>query len=268
MKYARIAVVITILSVIFVLTYGANSGHAQRKPPPPRDGQAPPPPDTASSGQRGSGSSGEAVHVSTSSATSGSVAMKGEAWADNWFAFYLGDTLVVEDSVPITTERSFNAEAFTFHADYPMMLNLVIKDFKENDSGLEYIGTQRQQMGDGGFIAQFTDTATGEVVAVTNAGWKCLVVHEAPLDTRCAKNANPVAGQAPCDFVALDEPEGWKSLDFDDDSWQNATEYTTSQVRPKDGYNQISWDRNAGLIWTSDLETHNTILCRRKLEKP
>ncbi|MCP4404023.1 MAG: PEBP family protein [bacterium] len=208
------------------------------------------------------------MHVSATSATSGSVTIKAEAWADNWFAFYLGDTLVLEDSVPIATERSFNAEVFTFQADYPMMLNLVLKDFKENDSGLEYIGTRKQQMGDGGFIAQFTDTSTGEVVAATDTEWKCLLIHEAPLNKSCANEAKPVAGRAPCDFIALDDPGGWKALDFDDSSWKNATEYAAAQVKPKDGYDRISWDRKAKLIWGSDLETHNTILCRLKLEKP
>ena len=90
----------------------------------------------------------------------GASSIRGEVWADNWFAFYLGDRPIVEDSVSIGTERSFNAEAFVFNADYPLQLNFVAKDFKENDTGLEYIGRGNQQMGDGGLIAQFTDTAT------------------------------------------------------------------------------------------------------------
>ena len=47
------------------------------------------------------------------------------------------DALLVEDSESITTERSFNAERFSFEADYPLVLNFVVKDFKEDDSGLE-----------------------------------------------------------------------------------------------------------------------------------
>ena len=43
--------------------------------------------------------------------TPGAVSIRGEVWADNWFAFYLGDRRIIEDSIPITTERSFNAEA-------------------------------------------------------------------------------------------------------------------------------------------------------------
>lgn len=36
---------------------------------------------------------------------------RADVWADNWFAMYIGDRLVAEDSVPIITERSFNAES-------------------------------------------------------------------------------------------------------------------------------------------------------------
>ena len=114
--------------------------------------------------------------------TPGAVSIRGEVWADNWFAFYLGERLIVEDSTPITTERSFNAEAFVFNADYPLQLNVVAKGFKQDDTGLEYIGRSNQQMGDGGLIAQFTDVATGATVAVTNTDWRCLLIHDAPLD--------------------------------------------------------------------------------------
>jgi len=72
--------------------------------------------------------------------------------ADNWFEMRINGKLVAEDSVPITTERSFNAESFTFEAERPFLIALVAKDFKENDTGLEYIRTNRQQMGDGGVI--------------------------------------------------------------------------------------------------------------------
>ena len=75
-----------------------------------------------------------------------------DVWADNWFEMRINGKLVAEDSVPITTERSFNAESFTFEAERPFLIALVAKDFKENDTGLEYIRTNRQQMGDGGVI--------------------------------------------------------------------------------------------------------------------
>ena len=195
--------------------------------------------------------------------TEGASTFKMEVWADNWVAAYLGDTLIVEDSVSISTERSFNAEAVTFNANYPLHLNFILKDFKENDTGLEYIGAGNQQMGDGGFIMQLTDTSSGAVVAVSNAdSWACTVIHEAPLDKSCEDESNPVAGTAPCDFTDSGEPEGWKAFDFDDSSWTAATVHSAISVKPKGGYDQISWNANAKIIWGPDLETNNTVLCR------
>ena len=197
--------------------------------------------------------------------TSGELTIKGEVWADNWFAFYSGSRLIIEDSVPITTERSFNAESFIFKADYPLSINFIVKDFKENDTGLEYIGSSRQQMGDGGFIAQFTDLKTGKIIAVTDSDWKCKVIHEAPLDTSCANESDPQSGKSPCEFTAQEEPRDWKENDFDDSGWKNATTHAESSVRPKDGYDQLNWDQNSKLIWTDNLVTHNTILCRTQI---
>ncbi len=185
-----------------------------------------------------------------------------EAWGDNWFAAYLGEELIVEDSVSITTERSFNSETATFEASYPLQLNFILKDFIENDTGLEYIGSNRQQMGDGGFIMQLTDLGSGEVVAVSNGEWACTVIHEAPLDKSCEREANPVAGVAPCTYNISDEPEGWMSADFDDTTWTATTVHSAASVDPKQGYDDISWDDSAEFVWGPDLETNNTLLCR------
>ena len=184
-----------------------------------------------------------------------------DVWVDNWFAFYLNDRHVAEDHVPITTERSFNAESFTFSAERPFALNFVVKDYKQNDTGLEYIGTPRQQMGDGGFIAQFSD-ASGKPVAVTNTDWRCLVIHNAPADPSCAREKHPVAGQGPCAFTKIPEPAGWTALGFDDSAWPKATEHSAHEVGPKGGYDQIRWNRDAQFIWGPDLKTNNTLLCR------
>jgi len=198
----------------------------------------------------------------------GELTFKLEAWADNWFAAYLENDLIIEDSVSINTERSFNAETTTFSASYPLQLNFILKDFKENDTGLEYIGESNQQMGDGGFIAQITDTGSNEVIAVSNADWKCEVLHEAPLNKSCESESNPIAGSGPCTFYSSEEPDDWKDSSFDDSSWDNATEHSEAAVSPKDGYDDISWNENAELIWASDLETANTLICRITIEQP
>ncbi|MGA9278717.1 PEBP family protein [Ilumatobacter sp.] len=182
-----------------------------------------------------------------------------EVWADNWSAVYVNGALIGEDSVPITTERSFNAETFTFDATYPFTIAIEAKDFKETDSGIEYIGEQNQQMGDGGIIAQITDTSTGETVAGTDSEWKALVVHQAPLNTDCELDAEP---DETCEFLILETPADWASADFDDSDWTNATVWSAADVDPKDGYNEITWDPSAQLIWGTDLEVDNTVLLR------
>jgi hypothetical protein len=44
----------------------------------------------------------------------------------------------------------------------------MVRDFTENSSGLEYIGKQNQQIGDGGAIAQIRDLSTNKIIAATD----------------------------------------------------------------------------------------------------
>ncbi|MEM5496941.1 YHYH protein [Paraglaciecola mesophila] len=219
-------------------------------------------------GSQSAASQPSTTRVNTNPAINGEHNLKLEAWADNWFAAYVGEQLLIEDSVSITTERSFNAESISFSADYPIQLNLIIKDFKQNDTGLEYIGAKNQQMGDGGFIMQLTDTDTNNVVAVSNKSWKCEVLHKAPLNKLCEDESNPVAGQGSCTFMSKEAPKNWLQSEFDDTNWPHATEHNFSAVGPKDGYDEINWDKNAQFIWGDDLETDNTLICRATIEQP
>ena len=77
-----------------------------------------------------------------------------DVWADNWFEMRINGETVAEDSVPASTERSFNAESFSFDADRPFVIGVVAMDYRQDDTGLEYIGTDRQQMGDGAQVAK------------------------------------------------------------------------------------------------------------------
>lgn len=197
-----------------------------------------------------------------SSTTLGSAeTFSADVWADNWFEMRINGAQVAEDSVPITTERSFNSESFEFQAERPFVIGLVAKDFKENDTGLEYIGSRKQQMGDGGVIVQIKDVS-GQTVVVSNADWQCFVTHTAPLNKSCERSSNPVAGQGDCGFETLEEPAGWDIAGFDTTDWPDAEVYSEDQVGPKDGYDRIRWDRDAKLIWGPDLEQSNTVLCR------
>lgn len=188
-----------------------------------------------------------------------------DVWVDNWFALYADGRKVAEDQVSLSTERSFNAESFSFEAKRPVTLALIAKDFKENDTGLEYIGTRKQQMGDGGAILQIRDSQ-GRTVMVSDKDWKCSVIHEAPINKACEKAKTPRPGQGFCRFRSSEPPRGWTAAYFDDSSWLDATEYSKRKVRPKGGYDRIDWHRSAEFIWGPDLETNNTIICRATIK--
>jgi hypothetical protein len=194
--------------------------------------------------------------------TPGASQFKAEVWADNWFSMFVNGVAVGEDSVPITTERSFNSETFTFAATYPFTLAVVAKDFKQTNSGLEYIGKPNQQMGDGGFIAQITDTTSGKVVAVTDASWKVLSIQRAPLNPSCEHDPEP---DKTCQSMALAEPANWTAVDFNDGAWTSSTIWSAAEVGPKDGYNNITWNPSAKFVWATDLHIDNTILLRLKV---
>ena len=123
-------------------------------------------------------------------------------------------------------------------------------------------------MGDGGFIMQLTHISSGEVVAVSNAGWACTVIHEAPLDKTCESESNPVAGVAPCGYNDIGEPQNWKAVDYDDSEWTATTVHSANAVDPKIGYDDVNWASEAAFIWGPDLETDNTVLCRVTIEAP
>jgi hypothetical protein len=199
------------------------------------------------------------LSVGCSAADSDTHTIRADIWADNWFALYAGDELVIEDSVPYNTERSFNKESLEFDVELPAQLSFVIKDFKENDTGLEYIGTSRQQIGDGGFSAQFFDAAKNELLAVSDSDWRCITIHQAPLNRSCVRSSTP---ENDCGSQIGEEPEGWKRASFDDSDWPNAVEHTAQDVRPRHGYEEVSWHTETRLIWTDSLETDNTVLCR------
>lgn len=205
------------------------------------------------------------LSVGCSAADSDTPAIKADIWADNWFAFYIGEELVKEDSVPYNTERSFNRESFEFDIELPAQLTFVIKDFKENDTGLEYIGSPRVQIGDGGFAAQFFDASTNELLAVSNSDWRCITIHQAPLNKSCVSSSSP---EHDCQSKIDAEPAGWRDAGFDDSEWANAIEHSVQAVRPRHGYDEVDWHSDMNLIWTQDLEIDNTILCRATIPAP
>jgi len=192
-----------------------------------------------------------------------SIAFQAEVWADNWFSLYINGKKVGEDSVPITTEKSFNSEKIKFSATYPLTIGVIAKDFTENSSGLEYIGKQNQQIGDAGIIFQIREVSSGKVVAYSGRDWKVFTVNKAPLNPECVSSTNPTYD---CKYSNATIPTTWASATYNDSSWKNATEFSKETVGVKEGYFDYAWAPGAALVWSADLKLDNTILLRKVLK--
>lgn len=198
-------------------------------------------------------------------AVSKSVNFQAEVWADNWFALYINGKKVGEDSVPITTEKSFNSEKIKFSATYPLTIGVIAKDFTANASGLEYVGKPNQQIGDGGIIFQIREVSSGKVIAFSGRDWKVLTINKAPLNPECVSSSAP---NVDCKFSNTAIPALWTSSSYKDSSWKNATEYSKESVGAKEGYFDFTWTPGSALVWSSDLKLDNTILIRKIVLTP
>lgn len=186
-----------------------------------------------------------------------------EIWVDNWFALYINGKKIAEDSVPLTTERSFNSEKVKFSAALPFTVGLLAKDFTENASGLEYIGKPNQQIGDGGAIMQIREVSTQRVVAATDETWRVLVLARAPLNPECVKSSQPVSE---CMHQTWVTPKNWATNSFKDSTWKLAKVFTREEVGVKEGFYDFTWDQSAQLVWSSDLKLDNSLLIRKVIK--
>lgn len=170
--------------------------------------------------------------------------IQASVYADNWFALYINGKLVAVDPVDFLPHNEVRVQLLP---EYPMTIAVLAKDNANPATGLEY-GTR---IGDAGFILKFSDGT------VTNAQWKAKAYFTGPLD---GDVANPQVRNTPL-------PANWYAPDFDDSSWENATEYAETDVRPDGDYSAGDFS-GAQFIWTSDLALDNTVAFRYRVEKP
>jgi phosphatidylethanolamine-binding protein (PEBP) family uncharacterized protein len=170
--------------------------------------------------------------------------MKLNVYADNWFMLYVNGRLVAVDPIQFTPH---NVVSVDFLPEYPMTIAVLAKDNADPKTGMEY-GTN---IGDAGFCLKFADGT------VTNATWK-------------AKNFfhGPVNGDTTSPKVILEPlPANWWAVDFDDQAWKQAKEYTVEEVDPKQPYFDNDFE-GAKFIWSDDIALDNTVIFRTKIEKP
>ena len=170
--------------------------------------------------------------------------IKGAMYADNWFALYVNGKLIAVDSIDFLPH---NVVAIDLLPEYPMTIAVMAKDNADPRTGMEY----GNHIGDGGFILKFGDGT------VTSAAWKAKCFFRGPLNH---DTANPKVEHTPI-------PANWFAVDFDDSSWERATEYSEERVNPKEPYYKADF-QGAKFIWTGDLDLDNTIIFRTRVEKP
>jgi len=164
-------------------------------------------------------------------------------YADNWFALFVNGKQVAVDSIDFLPH---NVVAIDLLPEYPMTIAVLAKDNADPATGCEY----GRQIGDGGFILRFADGT------VTDASWKAKCFFHGPIDRDVAA---PKVRSEPI-------PKQWFAVDFDDSSWDQATEYTQERIDPKEPFFQHDFSQ-ARWIWTSDLDLDNTVILRKRVEK-
>ena len=170
--------------------------------------------------------------------------IKGAMYADNWFALYVNGKLVAVDSIDFLPH---NVVAIDLLPEYPMTIAVIAKDNADPKTACEY----GRSIGDGGFILKFADGT------VTDSSWKAMCVFHGPIDR---DTTNPKVRSTPL-------PENWFAVDFDDSKWANATEWPEDRIQPKQPFFEHDF-KGAKWIWTGDLDLDNTVLFRKKIERP
>jgi hypothetical protein len=206
-------------------------------------------------------------------------------YADNWFEFYVNGVKVKEDPLDYTP---YNAVKFTFEVPQTGIRLYAVKasDFT-TESGYEYTGTSKPQLGEGSLRMVFSDGT------ISDNKWRCMTTSYGPTNSSITAGCNSNNLSA-CKLQLTEEPVNWYSKSFDDSKWQAATLFpeqefpfetpnyskgqcgiiidpltrvditpstkTTTEEECQNPKKQ-SWG-SSQFIWQPDLKRDNTILCR------
>lgn len=168
----------------------------------------------------------------------------GAIYADNWFALYINGRLTAVDPIAFLPHNVVSVDLLP---EYPMTIAIIAHDNADPKTGLEY----GDHIGDAGLVLKFADGT------VTDATWKVKVIERGPIG---GDVKNPRTETEP-------RPANWFAPDFDDSQWENATTFTEAQVNPKQSYFEHDF-KGAQFIWSREIGLDNTVLFRKRIEKP
>lgn len=199
-------------------------------------------------------------------------------FADNYFEMYINGVPVGKDPVPFT---EFNSNVVQFRVDSPFTVAMLLVDWEENlGTGTEDNRGNPYHPGDGGLVAVFKNS-NGDIISVTDAGWKAQTYYTAPLtDITCLEESGTSRLSSTCSTDAPSSaesisgahwarPDGWILEEFDDSSWPSASTFTNETVGVD---NKLSYTNfinifddptdDAAFIWASNLILDNEVIVR------
>ncbi len=188
----------------------------------------------------------------------------GYLFGDNYYELYVNGTIVARDPIGFVP---FNSGVVRFKAKRPLTYAVKLVDWGTHlGVGMEY---DRWNVGDGGFIARFSDgTETG-------AEWKCRAHYISPIENRSCVGPGPDSSACPerppcverdpasCRALHFPVPEDWASPEYDDSAWHQASTYRARDVTNQRAYRDYRREfGRADFIWSHNLDQDNLVLCR------
>jgi hypothetical protein len=219
-------------------------------------------------------------------------AITGTVYCNNEFSLYVNGELIATDPVPGGPHNAVNV-TFNVESGKDITFAIDAKDLASDTTGLE---ADDRCIGTGGLRAMFSNGV------VTNSSWVCMTYLYGPLNWKNCFGAQMVRDQSDqlvpaclnasvpplegCITRLIPKPNGWEMPEFDESHWAYAIEWPenftnyyglppTGCTNPStiistdvdsNGVNltcpaNLNWGA-AKLIWGSDIDLDNHLLCR------
>jgi hypothetical protein len=148
----------------------------------------------------------------------------GTVYCDNTFTMWVNGEEVAKDPVAFTPHQAVRV-AFEWDGTSSITYAIQCEDFA-SESGYEYTGSDRPQLGDGALIAEFND-GLGTVTAANS--WRVYTATFGPTDAS-QQNGCSASNLSACVVEDRGMPQGWTTVDFDDSGWVLATSYSAEEA--------------------------------------
>lgn len=181
----------------------------------------------------------------------------GTVYCDNKFTLWVDGKKVAVDPLDFTPHQAV-AVAFEWDGVSSITYAIQCEDYA-SESGYEYTGSSRPQLGDGALIAQFDDG----LGTATSANWKVYTSTFGPTGASLAEGCSPKMLDR-CRVADRGIPEGWTNPKYDDGHWKSATVYSAEKAgwgRPP------TWSSDKGCCTLTSPIDHSALGCDQSISK-